>query len=271
MTANYVAREGNYQGITSFGEGTKAIRENFEPLDAYPERIDTLLGEIAALGYREIDLWVAHCHPEWATPAHVEAIQAALKKHQLRVVTLAGGFKRAGEDLEKVCRLANALDCPLLAMSSSTLPDQASEIAAILRDHGVRLGFENHPNEKTPEDVLEKIGGGKYPEIGVTFDTGWWITHDIDQVQALEALKEHLLAVHFKDIQAPGAHEAARWGEGRLDLQGTLDKLAALRFDGWISLEYEPFDHDPSPACQEFLPRAREMWNQAVARSNATA
>ena len=54
MTANYVAREVGY-AMHGWGHGDRATNEAFAPLETYGEKLDELLGDVAALGFDAVD------------------------------------------------------------------------------------------------------------------------------------------------------------------------------------------------------------------------
>ena len=259
MSANFLGRENGYCGVAGFGEAGESVAADFAPADTYAERIDRLFCEVAAMGFRGIDLWTPHCDPAWATPRHVDGLLAASVRHGVQIVSIAGWMPDDLTRLDAIGRLAHDIGCPLLGMGCAALPHRASEVEAVLASQGIRLGFENHPEELTPEHVLEKIGRGRHPHLGATIDTGWWGTHAFPVLDAVDALRDHLLHVHLKNVAAPGAHDAARWDEGCLDLPAVVRRLRETGYTGWISLEYEPFTGDPTEDCRRFL-RAALGW-----------
>lgn len=259
MSANFLGREKGYQDVRGFGD--PSVQEYYAPASTYAERIDQIFMEIAAMGYRGVDLWTAHCHPQWATSQHIDAVLSSSARHQLELVSIAGGLNDDLKQVEQACKMAKDLQCPLLGLGCRTLPHRIQETQEILQRYGIKLAFENHPAEVTPEIVLEKIGHGHYPNIGTAFDTGWWGTHDYPVLKALDILKDHLLLVHLKNVEAPGAHVAARFDQGVLDLKSVVLKLREMQYDGWISLEYEPMHHNPTEDCRAFLKAATEWWN----------
>lgn len=116
--------------------------------------------------------------------------------------------------------------------------------------------------EPTPDVVLERIGHGRYPNIGSAFDTGWWGTRDYPLMDAYEKLRPHIRLVHIKNVQAPGAHVSTPWDDGCLDLKPFVQALRRNGYSGYISLEYEPFDRDPRPATVAAIPLLRKWWNE---------
>lgn len=238
-TANYVAREVGY-AMHGWGHGDKATNEAFAPIETYPEKIDALLGDIAALGFAGVDIWGAHLGADWATDAHVEALLAALHRHGLTVTTYATWV--GPSNIERACELTRALGTDVIGAGFSGEP---GALAPALERHGVRLGVENHP-ERTPAELLAKIERGG-PSFGATIDTGWWGTQGYDAADAVEELAPHILHVHLKDVLAlDEPHETCRWGEGIVPIEPCVRALQRLDYDGPIAIEHEPETFDPT-------------------------
>jgi sugar phosphate isomerase/epimerase len=119
----------------------------------------------------------------------------------------------------------------------------------VLREHGVRLAIENHP-ERTPGEVLQKIEAGD-GTMGATVDTGWWATQGYDPARAIEELASHVLHVHLKDVLTVGEpHDTAAWGDGIVDIESCVRALGRVGYGGAYAVEHEPEDHDPSEECR---------------------
>ena len=252
MTANYVAEHTGW-AMHGWGDGDRTTNEHFAPLETYAERLDELLGRIPALGFDTTDVWGAHLSPDWATDEHVRIAQEALARHGLRVATYAVWVGPG--NVERACELALALGTSVIGGGISGEPEA---LAPVLREHGVRVGIENHP-ERTPDEVLAKIerGGGT---LGATVDTGWWGTHGYDAARAIEELGEHVLHVHLKDVRATGEPpETCRWGEGVVPIEACVRALQRAGYEGAIAVEHEPEDHDPSDEIVELRSRL-EAW-----------
>lgn len=262
MSANFVGREKGYRNVEGFSEGSKSLAEAFSPAATYKERIGRLFEEVAGMGFQAIDLWTAHCDPQWATRQHFDGLLAARERHGVQIVSLAGG---TGGDLaifEKVCQLAWDIGCPLLGMGSRLLPDKIDQMSALLDQYDLTFAFENHPNEPTPEDILHKIGGGSHPRFGVALDTGWLGTNDYPVLEAIDKLRPYLRLIHLKNVQAPGGHVSAPWDEGCVDVKAATKRLKDIGYQGWISLEYEPFDHDPTEYCRLYRQEVEKWWRE---------
>ena len=239
MTANYVAREVGY-AMHGWGHGDRATNEAFAPLDTYGEKLDELLGAIAALGFGAVDVWGAHLSPDWATDEHVDIAVEALRRHGLTVTSYAT-WLGAG-NVERSCELALALGTSLIGAGFS---GDVGQLAPVLEKYGVRLGIENHP-EETPQELFDKIAAGG-DQFGATVDTGWWGTHGYDAARAIDELGDRVLHVHLKDVLAVGEpHETCRWGEGIVPVEECVRTLQRIGYTGSIGVEHEPETSDPS-------------------------
>ena len=249
MSANYVAREVGYHMTGGWGQGDRAANEAFRPLETFAERFEELLRDVRALGFEAVDLWTSRLSPAWATDEHIEIARDLLEQHRLTVPSLAGWFGSSPEAFTATCELATALGVPVLGGSTSVLQKDRAFVVETLERHDLKLGLENHP-EKTPEELLEKIGDGGGGRIGAAVDTGWFSTQGFDAAEALERLGEHLFHVHLKDVRAAGSHDTCRYGEGIVPVEGCVRTLQRLGYQGAISVEHEPELFDPSEDCR---------------------
>jgi len=246
MSANYVAREVGFD-MHGWGHGDRATNDRFRPLETFRERLEELLVKVRTLGFDTVDVWSAHLNPEWATDEHLEIARTLLDRHGLRVASLAV-WPDSVAGLERACDIAETFGASLLGGGVAL---DRELILPVLRERGIRLGIENHP-ERTPAELLAKIGGDE--TIGATVDTGWWATQGYDAVRAIEELGERVLHVHLKDVLSSGEpHETCRWGDGIVDVEGCVRALQRLEYAGAITVEHEPEDHDPSEECREML------------------
>ena len=251
MTANYVARETGW-AMRGWGHGDREANAHYRPLETFAERFAELAVRVRALGFDTLDLWGAHLSPEWATDAHVAAARGALDRERLRVSSYATWT--GPTVLERACEVAAALGTELLGGGYS---GDAREAAPLLREHGVRLATENHP-ERAPDELLRRIDGVE-DVVGATVDTGWWATQGYDPVRAIEELGPHVLHVHLKDVVAAGEpHVTCRWGEGIVPVEECVRALRRVGYGGAVAVEHEPEDEDPSADCRAMLAELRE-------------
>lgn len=261
MTANYVARQLDYHMPEGWGQGDKATQDYFRPVATYSQRFGDMLSEIRGLGFTAVDIWLAHLHPAWATPDHINIARERLAEHNLTVVSLAGGFGATPEEFAASCKLAVALNTTVLGGNTSLLQTDRPGLVAMLKDNGLTFGLENHP-EKNPAEILAKIGEADSGVIGTAVDTGWFGTYGYDAAEALEQLADRLVHIHLKDVLAPGGHDTCRYGLGVVPIERCVQTLRRAGYQGAISVEHEPHEGNPGEDCRASLVMLQE-WLQA--------
>jgi len=246
ITANYVAKELNYHMTEGWSQGDSATQASFRSLETFAEKFTELAGSVRDLGFAYIDIWIAHLHPVWATEEHVQIAKEALKTHNLTPLSLAGGFGSSVEQLEGFCRLASSLGAGILAGGMPAWHEHRDSCVSVLREYGIKWAFENHPMEKTAEDVYDIIGHEDTDVVGVACDTGWFGTNDCDATEALRKLAPRLMHVHLKDVREPGQHRTCQLGDGVVGIPACVQTLKDIGYQGPIGIEHEPEDYDPT-------------------------
>ena len=243
MTANDVAAQIGYR-MADWGDGDAATNAWYAPIETYRERFDALLARATGLGFRSIDLWTSHLNPTWATEEHVGIAVDLIAQHRVRVVSLAGWYGATADEFAATCRVAVALGRPILGGQTSAWRRDRAAVLALLEEHDLRLGFENHP-EKSSAEMLALIGDAP-DRVGTTVDTGWYGTQGYDAARAIEELGSRVLHVHLKDVRAVGRHDTCRYGDGVVPIEGCVRALAKIGYRGGISIEHEPETYDPT-------------------------
>ncbi|MEI6337407.1 MAG: sugar phosphate isomerase/epimerase [Verrucomicrobiota bacterium] len=265
MSANFVARELNYQMTKGWGQGQFASDQFFSPVETYAERFDAMLGEVSALGFSAIDLWAAHLNPAWATSKHIETARTLLAKHRLSVSSFAY-YVQDPANLDKLAEIATALGCRLIGggCAPALLKEKRADLVRALERNDLIIGYENHP-EKSPSEVIEKIGDSAGGRIGVALDTGWFGSQGYDAAKAILELSDRLLHLHLKDIREPFkgggpgkdireggvvtlkdmGHETCALGDGVVPVERCISSLKAIGYKGGISIEHEPEEYNP--------------------------
>jgi sugar phosphate isomerase/epimerase len=260
MSANFVARQVGYPMTGGWAQGDQATNDYFKPLETFAQRFEEILRDIRSLGFTALDLWTAHLHWAWASPEHLVLARHLLDRYQLPVASLAGGFGATREEFEAACRLAVALKTPILGGSTPLVFNDRPFVVATLQHYDLKLGLENHP-EKTPEEMLSKIGDGDQGRIGTAVDTGWYATQGYDAAQAVEKLGPHIFHVHLKDVLGPGDHVTCRFGQGRVPLEACVQVLEKMGYRGGYSVEHEPETYHPGEDCRASLALLRGWLN----------
>lgn len=230
-TANLVARFTNYRfELKHWGEQhQKTVARTDEAAWA------AICREIAAAGFRAVEVWEAHAAPESLNHEKAGLWKRMLDDHGLQPVGYAGGLRR--ETLE-ICQWLGIphVDGGLRGLT----PEQAT---ALCQEFGVCFNIENHP-EKTAAEALAKVSGGN-DWLGLCVDTGWFGTQAADVPAQIRAAGPFVRHTHIKDVKAVGGHETCLLGEGVVNVAGCLAALREIGYRGWYSWEDEPEDRNP--------------------------
>ncbi len=256
-----MARQVGYRMTEGWGQGDRATNDYFRPLETFPARFEQILTDIKALGFDMVDIWTAHLHWLWATPDHYATARDLLAKHNLQVASLAGGFGATPDEFDAACREAVAVGTTSLGGMTPMLADDREFVIDTLYKYKLKLAIENHP-EKTPQEMLDKIGDGGDGTIGTAVDTGWYGTQGYDAAKAIEELGSHVFHVHLKDVRAVGAHDTCRYGQGVVPIEGCVQALKKIGYQGVITVEHEPDDHDPTEDIRASVAMLRGRLNQ---------
>jgi sugar phosphate isomerase/epimerase len=248
-TANLVARVSGYRfELAKWGD------QHRRTVEATDEAAwSAICEEIAAAGYKAIEIWQAHAAPETMTKQRAAAWRKILDRCKLEPIGYAGGLRR---ETTQICRW---LGIPQINGGIGTLP--LADATALCKEMRVRFNHENHP-EKSPAEILSKVGGGN-EWLGVCLDTGWLGTQGVSAPEAVRVCFPVLRHLHIKDVAAAGGHHTCLLGTGVVDLPGAMRELKRGGYDGWYAWEDEPEDRNPMLSAVE-----NRVWieNQLAAR-----
>ncbi|HEY5912221.1 MAG TPA: sugar phosphate isomerase/epimerase family protein [Verrucomicrobiae bacterium] len=230
-TANLVGRVSGYRyELSHWGE------QHQKTIAATDEQAwDSICGDIAAAGYRAVEIWEAHAAPESLDSAKAATWRRILENHKLQAIGYGGSFR------PETIRVCQWLGIPRI---NGGLRGQTPAQATVLcRESGVSFNLENHP-EKSVEEILKPIAGGN-ESLGVCVDTGWLGTQGVDAPKTIETLAGLVRHTHIKDVQRAGGHQTCRLGQGVVNIPGVLNALRKIGYPGWYSWEDEPEDRNP--------------------------
>jgi L-ribulose-5-phosphate 3-epimerase len=268
ITANFVAREVGYQLTEGWHQGNNATNDYFRSVDTFPRRFDALLREIKKLGFQSIDLWVSHLHWAWATKEHTKIATSLVAKHRLQISSMAGNFGSTYLEFEAACQLANAMEVRLLAGAAPFLKINRDEAVALLRKYSLEFALVNQ-QEKSAEELLQKIGYDNHDILGIAVDTGWFQTLGNTMFNALEELAPNLKLVHLKNLVSKDANITCLYDKGTVPIQQCVEKLQEIRFNGSVSIEHYPFDKNPADECRHNLQLLKTWLAPATARAKS--
>lgn len=235
----------------------RAVNEFYRPLETFAERFEQLILDVKALGFDALDVWTpGQLSWRWAPGEHIAIARRLLEQHPMTVTSIGGEFGATTEEFVAACKLAVGVNTKLLSGTTTLLFSDRAFVIATLKKYDLRLAFENHP-EKTPQEMLDKIGDGGEGWIGTAVDTGWYATQGYDAVKAIEALSGHIFHVHLKDVRAPGGHINCGYRQGCVPLEASVRALKKIGYNGDYSVENHAFDHDPTEELSNALPMVR--------------
>jgi L-ribulose-5-phosphate 3-epimerase len=142
------------------------------------------------------------------------------------------------------------------------LTDGVEEVLARTAQLPVRICFEPEPGMfvERPAGYLElvrRLGerGVDAGRLSLTLDVGHLLcTGDVPVPERIVELAPYLRHVHLDDI-ANGVHEHRPFGEGDLDLAGTLAALDRIGFEGMAAVELSRDSHRGAAMAEEALRR----------------
>lgn len=130
-------------------------------------------------------------------------------------------------------------------------PQMLPMVERFAKEYDIRVAIHNHgPEDKlwpSPLDILKDIQGldGR---IGCCIDVGHTVRAGTDVVEAVHTVGPRLFNMHMKDLT--DFHDKASQvavGDGKMPVREIFEALAAIRYPGYVDLEYEVHGDDPMP------------------------
>ena len=257
MTANFVAKTIGYilepdwlKG--EWGKGAETTRNLFQS-DAFEEEFNKMLKIISDAGFRIIELWTGHLDYR-SSQKQIQKARQILDKYRVSVCSYAGGLGNSEEEFKKSFQIADTIGAKILA--GNIRENLLFKAYQLCQKYGIRFAVENHRGVETPEKI-QKIIGNKKEWFGATVDTGWFATFNINPAEAIRKLGKSVFHVHLKDITEAGKHVSCTLGDGIVDIPGVIQALKEVDYNGYLSIEHEPGDHDPVEEVKESLHRVQ--------------
>src|SRR6267154_1072600 len=134
-------------------------------------------------------------------------------------------------------------------------PETLPRIEKFVKEYDIRFAIHNHgPEDKlwhSPLDVLKAVKGMD-PRIGCCIDVGHTVRAGTDVVQAIHEVGARLHNVHMKDLTNFQSKESqVAVGEGLMPVKRIFEALGAIKYKGFVDLEYEIHADDPMPGVIE--------------------
>jgi len=130
-------------------------------------------------------------------------------------------------------------------------PETLPRIEKFVKEYDIRIAIHNHgPEDKlwhSPLDVLKGIKDLD-PRIGCCIDVGHTVRAGTDVVQAIREAGPRLFNLHMKDLTSFQDKESqVAVGDGMMPVRKMFEALIAMKYTGFVDLEYEVHPEDPMP------------------------
>jgi sugar phosphate isomerase/epimerase len=130
-------------------------------------------------------------------------------------------------------------------------PENLPRIEKFVKEYDIRIAIHNHgPEDKlwhSPVDVLKAVKNMD-PRIGCCIDVGHTVRAGTDVVQAIREAGPRLFNVHMKDLTNFESKESqVAVGDGIMPVRRMFEGLIAIKYPGFVDLEYEVHPDDPMP------------------------
>jgi sugar phosphate isomerase/epimerase len=134
-------------------------------------------------------------------------------------------------------------------------PETLPRIEKFVKQYDIRIAIHNHgPEDKlwhSPLDVLKAVKGMD-ERIGCCIDVGHTVRAGVDVVQAIHEAGARVFNVHMKDLTNFQSKESqVAVGEGSMPVKKIFEALGAIKYKGFVDLEYEIHADDPMPGVIE--------------------
>jgi sugar phosphate isomerase/epimerase len=188
-------------------------------------------------------------------PMDPAAEQAALADYQAASIKLhaAGAIyfpKDEDSDIRAKFEYCKRAGIGVIVAGDPT-PQTLPHIEKYVKEFDIRIAIHNHgPEDKlwpSPLDILKDIKSMD-PRIGCCIDVGHTVRAGTDVVQAIHEVGPRLFNVHMKDLtdfQKKDSQVAV--GEGKMPVPEIFKALIAVKYTGFVDLEYEVHADDPMP------------------------
>jgi sugar phosphate isomerase/epimerase len=180
--------------------------------------------------------------------AAIAAYQAAgIKLHAAGAIYFR---KDEDDDIRKQFEYCKRAGIKVIVAGDPT-PETLPRIEKFVKEYDIRIAIHNHgPEDKvwpSPLDVLRSVQ--KFdPRIGCCIDVGHTVRAGTDVVQAIHQIGPRLFDMHMKDLTDFTAKESqVSVGDGIMPVREIFQALAAIRYPGFVDLEYEVHADDPMP------------------------
>jgi sugar phosphate isomerase/epimerase len=130
-------------------------------------------------------------------------------------------------------------------------PGTLPRIEKFVKEYDIRFAIHNHgPEDKlwhSPLDVLKAVGNMD-PRMGCCIDVGHTVRAGTDVIESIQQVGPRLFDMHIKDLTDFQSKESqVAVGDGIMPVRRIFETLIAMKYNGFVDLEYEVHGDDPMP------------------------
>jgi sugar phosphate isomerase/epimerase len=243
-----------------------ALAENSAPLGAAPHASSPIRLGVASYSFRKFGhddliqfmkqldtpyLNVKDLHLPMTTPEQVR--QAADGYAAAGIELTAAGTiyftENNDDDMRRKFEYCKVAQIPLIIAgpTPATLP----RLERFVKEYDIKIAIHNHgPEDKyfpSPLDTLKAVQNMD-PRMGVCIDVGHAARAGTDVPDAIHNVGPRLYDVHMKDLANPSSKESqVAVGDGVLPVEKIFAALIAVKYPGYVDLEYEINEDNPLP------------------------
>ena len=113
--------------------------------------------------------------------------------------------------------------------------------------------------------AIEDLLANASSNVGLCLDTAWALDSGDDPIELAKTFQERLYGVHIKDFifDRAGKPGDVIVGSGNLDLPALATFLTEIDYQGYLTLEYEGDEYNPTPALKECVDAIRSTFASA--------
>lgn len=162
--------------------------------------------------------------------------------------------KATDDDIRSKFEYLKRANIPVMVAGDPS-PETLPRIEKFVQQYDIRLAIHNHgPEDKlwpSPLDILKDIQGMD-PRIGCCIDVGHTARAGTDVVEAVHAVGPRLFNMHMKDLTDFHEKESqVAVGDGKMPIRRIFEALIAIKYPGFVDLEYEVHGDDPMPGVSQ--------------------
>jgi sugar phosphate isomerase/epimerase len=189
--------------------------------------------------------------PAFEAQAMADYAAAGIKVHAIGTVYFP---KDEDEDIRGKFEYARRAGVKVIVTGDPTV-ETLPRIEKFVKEYDIAIAIHNHgPEDKiwhSPYDVLKAVDKMD-PRIGCCIDIGHAARAGANVPQAIRDVGPRLFNMHTKDLESFSDKESqVAVGAGIMPMREIFESLIAIRYKGFVDLEYEIHADDPMPGAIE--------------------